>query len=121
MITREDLNQAINECQAERDPDSRTCIKLAAFLTIRNYLYSEESEPHKLNDIDTSGYSYSAPPDVSHETEPTTVHIDSGSEFAEAINGMKTEKAWALMDELMKTLKIINPRLYNAVIWRTKE
>ena len=120
MITREDLNQAINECQAERDPDSRTCIKLAAFLTIRDYLYSD-CEPHNANDTDVPGYSYAAPPDVSHETEPTTVYIDSASEFAEAINGMETDKAWALMDELMKTLKIINPRLYNAVMWRIKE
>ena len=105
MITREDLEQAICECQAEREPNSSTCIKLAAFLTIKNYLYSsEEQQPNR--------YSYAS--------EPDNVSIASGTEFAEAVNGMKSEKAWALMDELMSTLQVINPRLYDGVMRRIK-
>ena len=120
MITREDIEQAIIECQAEREPNSNTCIKLAAFLTIREQLFSD-SEPQPVREPRETGYSYAAPPDVSQETKPDVVHIDSDSEFAEAINGMNTTDAWALMDELMKILKNISPRLYDAVIRRTNE
>ena len=117
MITREDLEQAICECQAEREPNSNTCIRLAAFLTIRNYLYSDDlprTEPPE------QYYSYSAPPAVSRET-PDTVNIDSESDFAQAISGMNSNDAWALMDELMKTLQLLNPRLYDSVMRRITE
>lgn len=106
MITRDELEQAIYECQAERDPNSQTCIKLAAFLTIREIMFSEQ-EPQR--------YSYSPPPtdDVSRETEPD-------SEFLQLIRKMNTSDAWALMDELMDTLKVINRRLYDGVMRRIK-
>ena len=113
MITREDLEQAIHECQAEREPNSNTCIKLAAFLTIKNYMFSDELQQNQYR------YSYSNQPDVSRETN--TVYIDSDSEFATTINGMDTNKAWKLMDELMKTLKVINFRLYNSVMQRIEK
>ena len=119
MITREDLEQAICECQAEREPNSNTCIRLAAFLTIREHLYPDNSQP--AIEREPPGYSYAALPDVSRETAPDTVFIDSDSEFAEAINGMDTEKAWALMDELMKILKPMTPRIYDAVMRRIEK
>lgn len=119
MITREDIEQAIFECQAEREPNSNTCIKLAAFLTIREQLFSDN--PPRTTAPEPSGYSYAAPPDVSRETTPGTVYIDSKSEFAEAINGMDNDKAWALIDELMKILKSMSPRLYDAVMRRIEK
>ena len=119
MITREDIEQAIIECQAEREPNSNTCIKLAAFLTIREQLFSDS--PPRTTAPEPSGYSYAAPPDVPHESIPETVFIDSNTEFAEAINGMDSVKAWALIDELMKILKNISPRLYDAVMRRIEK
>ena len=122
MITREDLEQAICECQAEREPNANTCIKLAAFLTIRELLYNTP-EPNPAPDVshETLNYSYAAPPDVSHETIPDTVYIDSGSEFAKAINGMDETSAWLLMEELMSTIKIVFPRLYDGVMRKIKK
>lgn len=38
------------------------------------------------------------------------------SEFLEAVQGMNAQDAWLLMDELMETLKVVNPRLYSGVI-----
>lgn len=97
MITERDLQQAIAECQAERNPNAQTCIKLAAYYTIQQHLNPVES------------YSY-AP--------PSGVHIGSGSEFAEAVEGKTPEEAWAVMDELMGTLKEMVPRLYASVMRR---
>ena len=39
MITEKDLQEAIAECKGKRNPDSSTCIKLAAFLIIQEHLY----------------------------------------------------------------------------------
>lgn len=103
MITKTDLEAAIAECLGKRDPDSRTCIMLAAFYTIKREMFGEEKQPE---------YSY-APAPVRN-----TVQIDSESEFAKAVNGMDADTLFPVMDELMETLAVIQPRLYNAVMMK---
>lgn len=105
MITERDLQEAIAECLGKRNPDASTCIKLAAFYTIRQELFPASTEPLP------QSYSYASGPD-----REEIVSVDSDSEFARAVNGMKLEEVWPVMDELMETLKVIYPRLYNAVL-----
>ena len=99
MITRSDLDAAIAECQGKRNPDANTCIKLAAFYTIKREMFGEEA-----------GYSYAPAP------SRNTVEIDSGSEFARAVNGMDLDEFLPIINELMGTLQILQPRLYSAVM-----
>ena len=100
MITEKDLQEAIAECQGARNPNANTCLKLASYYTIQDHMKSEE--PVK--------YSYAPPPaDV----------IDmsfSDSEFAKMADGKPTEDVLRLIDELMATIQVINPRLYNGVM-----
>lgn len=102
MIKKSDLEAAIAECQGKREPDSKTCIMLAAFYTIRREMFGEEPER----------YSYAPAP------YRNTIEIDSDSEFARAVNGMDSEKVLPIINELMETLSVIQPRLYNAVMNR---
>lgn len=104
MITEQDLTAAIAECQGKRNPDASTCIKLAAFYTIKEHLFPEHIEP---------AYSYAPAP---NETDDTYVVIDSDTEFAKAVDGRKQEDVWPVIDELMTALKTIQPRLYDAVL-----
>lgn len=101
MITKKDLESAIAECQGRRNPDAKTCIMLAAFYTIKNEMFGEEKQAE---------YSY-APAPVRN-----TIEIDSDSEFARAIDGKDQKDIMPLMDELMSTIQIIQPRLYTAVM-----
>ena len=107
MITEKDLQEAIAECQGQRNPNASTCIKLAAFYTIRREMFGEDK------DAGFSGYSYAPDP------EPT-IDNPSDSEFARAIDGRKQEEIWPLMDEMMETIHAIHPRLYNAVMDRLR-
>lgn len=110
MITEQDLQEAIAECQGQRNPNASTCIKLAAFYTIRRELFGEGKDAGPL-----SGYSYAM------QTEPEPIILnDSGSEFAEAINGRPQAEIWPLMDEMMDTIHAIHPRLYRAVLERLR-
>ena len=102
MITKNDLDTAIAECQGKRNPDANTCIKLAAFYTIKREMYGEEP----------MSYSY-AP-----AQNQNTIEIDSDSEFARAVNGMNSDEFLPIIDELMSTLQIIQPRLYSAVMMK---
>ena len=60
MITEHDLQAAIAECQGKRNPDASTCIKLAAFYTIRNHLFPET--PEKQGPVTQERYSYAPAP-----------------------------------------------------------
>mgnify|MGYP007133709317 CR=1 FL=1 len=102
MITRTDLETAIAECQGKRNPDAKTCIMLAAFYTIRREMFGEEP--------DIPSYSFASAPNRN------IIELDSGSEFARAIDGRDQDEILPVLDELMGTLQIIQPRLYSAVM-----
>ena len=106
MIKEEDLQEAIAECQGIRNPNANTCIKLASYYTIQDHINAGESQ---------QVYSY-APP------QGNTVDMSfSDSEFAEKIDGKSADDMWRLMDELMSTLQVINPRLYDGVMRKIAE
>lgn len=111
MITEKDLQEAIAECQGQRNPNASTCIKLAAFYTIKREMFGEEKYAEHL-----PGYSYA----MQTESEPT-IENDSDSAFARAINGRPQREIWPLMDEMMDTIHAIHPRLYSAVMGRLRE
>ena len=110
MITENDLLEAIAECQGQRNPNANTCIKLAAFYTIRRELFGDEKNAGPLH-----GYSYA----MQTESEPM-IENDSDSAFAKAINGRPQKEIWPLMDEMMETIHAIHPRLYAAVMDRLR-
>ena len=108
MITEQDLQAAIAECEGIRNPNANTCLKLAAFYTIKDKLYPEEQNHF----ADTSKMVYSG------ATEPEKVKpmLESDTEFARVAENISTEHLFAVMDELMTTIQVLQPRLYDGVI-----
>ncbi len=96
MISEKDLQEAIAECQSVQNPNANTCIKLAAFLTIKNELYGNQ-------------YSYDSAPEG-------LVDYYSDTDFGKAIDGKNATSMWSIMDEAMTALQILNPRLYASVM-----
>lgn len=107
MITERDLQEAIAECQGERNPNANTCLKLAAFYTIRREMFGN-ADP-----VQVPAQSFSSAPALLEEKKPT---YTSDTEFGEAINGMDLDHLLPIIDELMTTLKVIQPRLYASVM-----
>ena len=102
MIKESDLNAAIAECQGKRNPDAKTCMMLAAFYTIRREMFGEEKEAEP-------SYSFAPAPVAVIET-------DRDSDFAKAIDGKAQDAIMPVLDELMQTLSVIYPKLYDAVM-----
>lgn len=100
MITEKDLQEAISECLGVKNPSSQTCIKLAAFYTIKEHMYGNAPEDE--------GYSFSA--------DERYIQYESDSEFGKLISGRKSDEIWAVMDEAMEALQVLNPRLYANII-----
>ena len=100
MITLQDLDKAIKECEGQRNPNAGTALKLAAFYTIKKELYPTDrpTEP---------GYSYAAEPETEYE---------STTEFGDAVRGKKPAAVMQIMDELMTVLRSAQPRLHRRII-----
>lgn len=97
MITKHDLESAIAECQGKKNPDARTCIMLASFYTIKREMFGEE--------IEHPQYSFAPAPEYY-----------SDSEFSRMISGKSPSEFLPIIDELMSTLRVLMPRLYDAVL-----
>lgn len=95
MITERELQEAIAECHEQRNPNASTCAKLASYYTILDHLE----------------------PAHSFASEPTEqVRYSSGSEFSDAIRGKDLKKVLSVMDDLMETVGVLSPRLYDATM-----
>lgn len=114
MITEQDLQAAIAECQGERNPNANTCIKLAAFYTIKNELYPDHSGDDIKMVRQPTGYSYAPPPE---QVENPTIMYESDTEFGRLIYGRQAGDIWPAVDELVsEAVRTILPRLYDAFI-----
>ena len=134
MITLHDLDEAIAECQGERNPNANTCIKLAAYYTIRNEMFGGSSEapesPTQGADVRqgiNTRSGYSGDTDRSRQSEQAEtqserfIEYNSGSEFSETIDGMDALEVWPIIDELMTVLQATNIRLYNGVMRKIEQ
>ncbi len=106
MIRKQDLLDAIRETE-KKPNDYHKCEKLATYYTLLSHLYPEsEEEPQP---VVSGGFSY--------DNSPRAVVKDYGeSDFLQAMSGKDEREAWELMDELMQTLAVLNPRLRDSVM-----
>ena len=116
MITEKDLQEAIAECQGQRNPNAQTCIKLAAYYTILNNMgkdfnFERESEQYP----PYQNYSYAAP-------DESTIDYESETEFGRLIGGKNLNEFLLFIDEFFsQLLKTYNPDLYNYALRKLKE
>ena len=116
MIREQELREAIAECQGERNPNANTCIKLAAYYSILDHM-----EPPAV-----AGSSFSAAPEtteyVSPEqpADPDVIQWEGESEFAQEVYGQRVDQVMPIVEELMQTIDVLYPRLYDSVIRRIR-
>ena len=113
MITLHDLDTAIAKCQGEENPNAQTCIKLAAFYTIKEAMFGDGSTVAKNATTEIPGYSNAAPPE---DVPETYVDFNSGTDFSRAIDGKPADALWPVMDELVTVLQATSPRLFDGVM-----
>lgn len=93
MIDRNEIERAIRDLE-QRETTFSGCAKLADLYIVRD----------KLGRREDARYSYDVGPQL------------TGSDFLAAISGKDQTKLWAVMDELMDTLSVANPRVYDSVM-----
>lgn len=108
MITEKDLQEAIAECQGQRNPNASTCIMLAAFLIIQKEMFGKQDQETYIPNIPS--YSYAEGP------SEKLIEYESNSEFSKMIYGKDEYEILSVIDELMEMLKILYPNVYNSVM-----
>lgn len=97
MISEEELLKEIERCK--RDPITHTSIdKLASLYIVHDHLWGN--------------------PEPNQAEMHSKKKMSGNSEFLGAINRIEEAEAWAIMDELMSVLRVSNPRLYDAVMFK---
>lgn len=103
MLSKSELLKAIEDLE-DASPTFQNCQKMATFYTLLNAIYRSGGEIN---------------PQV--ETFREEIIGDHGnSDFLRMIEGMESHEAWLIMDELMETIKILQPKLYDSVMRRIR-
>lgn len=119
MIYEKDLDESIARYQGETNPNINTCIKLAACYALKHELFGEpEQLPEPAPAYPQSAYAYAAGP---ADPVETSIEYISDTEFSKAIDGKPAADIWPIMDELMSTLYVLMPRLYNGVMRKLQQ
>lgn len=77
------------------------CITLSALYSLRDRLKGEAPQ--------IAAYSSAPAPEG-------PLGLYGPSKFLQAVEGRPPADAWAVMDELMETLRVVNPRAYSSVL-----
>ena len=113
MLDEAEIRAAIAKLEFDESSYSNYA-KLASLYVIRDKMQEEE----RGDGGRYVGYYSGAPAPVT--AEPATVGEYGDSEFLLAVAGKDPAKAWAVVDELMDTLAMVNSKVYNSVMQKIK-
>lgn len=54
------------------------------------------------------------------QVQPAPLDVSGESEFLQAVNGRDSAQVWAIIDDLMDTVRVTAPRAYNSVMERIR-
>lgn len=96
MVSREELLDAIEECQNEPFTYAK-CQKLADFITVYEFFFEPKTQQQKT-------------------IVKTIIETNGDSEFARAINGANYDIFMQELDNLMCCLKQLHPKMYDSFL-----
>lgn len=96
MISKDELDKTILELES-RDTTYATCERLAWLYIVRDHITGQKS------------------------VQPTPLQVDPSSEFLQAADGKDSVAVFAVIDDLMDTIRVTAPRAYASVMRRIRE
>ena len=98
MFSKSELINAIDEL--EHAPATyQNAEKLAVFYLLYDHLYIQKEPINRIEPV-----------------KEVTINRYEGSEFYEVISGKEAAHVWQVIDELMATIQMLQPKLYQATI-----
>jgi hypothetical protein len=97
MFKKNELIDAIEELEAS-PTTFQNCQKLATFYLLYDHLYGNSR------------------PELPTIERVTIIDDHGDSEFLQSVAGSDAQKVFVILDELMQTVKVLQPRLYDATL-----
>ena len=116
MIQENDLDQAITECMAEREPNAWTSIRLAAHFINKMVLFPDEEPQQPTQAPADTAMRYSFATDPQTPAGEITISYDSNTDFGKAIKDKPAAQIWPIIDEVMSILQTLSPQIYAAAM-----
>lgn len=116
MIRLEDLEEAIAECQGVRNPNAQICMKLAAFLTIKDQMFANANAEQSSSTVNNSTIDSVNIDNFNNRSPRYSYAYESDTEFAKLAATIDNDALMEIIDELMTVLEATNPRLYRGVM-----
>lgn len=114
MISEAELLNSIAECKAA-PATYQNCERLAVFYTLYDRLYAHKNVNESLD-----GYNNALPLNENKTAAGTVSVPHTNSVFFKLVDGMDLGRFWEVIDELVSTVEVINPKLYEGVVKRLK-
>lgn len=111
MISERELLEIIDKYESSCETLA-DCEKLAVYYTVYDHLFGKDNSYGK-------GYSQKSE-GQREEKEKISVPLVT-SEFLRLAEGMDAKQFWGVVDELVSTIEVINPRLYESFLRKLKE
>lgn len=111
MLNKQEIEEYIAELESQKGHSLREFYLLSSLYCIRDHAFGDNMETIPV------GYSNASEPLI--ERDPLVRYGDS--EFLIAISGKIPESAWKIMDDLMDTLHVANPRVYESVMRKIRQ
>lgn len=96
MINPDKVNEEILMLE-RKDTTYATCERLAWLYIVRDHITTQQAH------------------------QPTPLDISGDSEFLQAVDGKDSVAVWDIMDDLMDTIKVTAPKVYDRILRRVKE
>lgn len=103
MFSKNEILDAIDDLE-EAPATYQNAEKLATFYSLYDHLFVTKEPMNRIESI-----------------REVIIGKYGDSEFMRTIEGKKAEAVWSVMDELLQTIQMLQPRLYNATIEKLKE
>jgi hypothetical protein len=103
MFSKNEILDAIDDLE-EAPATYQNAEKLATFYSLYDHLFVTKEPMNRIESI-----------------REVIIGKYGDSEFMRVIEGKKAEDVWSVMDELLQTIQMLQPRLYNATIEKLKE
>jgi hypothetical protein len=103
MFSKNEILDAIDDLE-EAPATYQNAEKLATFYSLYDHLFVTKEPMNRIESI-----------------REVIIGKYGDSEFMRVIEGKKAEDVWLVMDELLQTIQMLQPRLYNATIEKLKE
>lgn len=96
MISKDELDKTILELEM-RDTTFANCAKLADLYTVRDHITGQQA------------------------AQPVPLCVEPSSEFLQAVDGKDSVAVWNIMGDLMDTISVTAPRVYDSIMRRVND